>query len=274
MKMLTAAILAIASLSQAPPAQEPATTATPSALKATVRISVTKIDAPASSAAEHPYGQLGVLLARMLAPEGPVDIDYLVAGDSMRADVRGRLATLPPGSIVLQRVGDSTLRILNPGNKTWYELSTDQNLGQLIGAPDVQIEPTNETATIVGQRAQRFHFAETLRMPTLEGVSLPPDFPRELQFSGDLWSTDAFSGAGYAAIFRTLQTFAAVPGMEALTAGGRLPLRLRLRSTFMPGYELRSDVTSIGPAQADPSRFEVPSDYQKVQSPFGRGGLF
>ena len=274
MKMLTAALLAIACYAQAQPPQAPVTAAAPSALRATVRISVMKIDVPASAVAENPYGQLGALLARMLAPEGPVDIDYVVAGNSMRADVRGRLATLPRGSIVLQRVEDPVLRILNPGNKTWYELSTDQNLGALIGAPDVQIEPTGETATIVGQRAERFRFSETLRLPTMEGVSLPPDFPRELQFSGDLWSTDAFSGEGYSALMRTLQTFAGVPGMEALTAGGRLPLRLHLRSTFMQGYELRSEVTAIGPAQPDPSRFEVPGDYQKVQSPIGAGGLF
>jgi hypothetical protein len=267
--MLTAPILAIALLMQGAPAQEPAAAAAPAGLKASVRITVARIDVPAPSAAENPYGQLGGLLARMLAPEGPVDIDYVIAGDSMRADVRGRLATLPRGSIVLQRAGEPVLRILNPGNKTWFELPTDQNMGALIGAPDVQIEPTPETATIAGQRAQRFRFSETLRLPTLEGVTLPPDFPRELEFSGDLWSTDEFSGGAYAAIIRTLQAFAAVPGMEALTAGGRFPLRLHLRSTFMPGYELRSEVTSIGPAQAVPSLFAVPADYQKIASPVG-----
>lgn len=267
--MLIAAIVAIASLMQASRAQEPVSAPAPAALKASLRLTVARIDAPASSAAENPYGQLGALLARMLAPDGPVDIDYLVAGESMRADVHGRLATLPRGSIVLQRAGDDTLRVLNPGNKTWFELPTDQNMGAVLGAPDVQLEPTSETATIVGQRAQRFRFTETLRLPTLEGVSLPPDFPRELQFSGDLWSTDAFSGPGYAAIFRTLQSFAAVPGIEVLTAGGRVPLRLHLRSAFMAGYEVRSEMTAIGPAQVDVSRFEIPSDYQKVQSPIG-----
>jgi hypothetical protein len=267
MIILTAAMVAAGVLMQAPPAPVPAAAA-PAALQASLRITVARVEVPASSA-ENPYGQLGALLARMLAPEGPVDIDYVVAGDSMRADVRGRLATLPRGSIVLQRAGEPTLRILNPGNKTWFELPADQNMGALLGAPDVQLEPTADTATIVGQRAQRFRFSETLRLPTLEGVALPPDFPRELQFSGDLWSTDAFSGPGYAAIFRTLQSFAAVPGMEVLTAGGRVPLRLHLRSAFMAGYEVRSEVTSIGPAETDRSRFEVPLDYQKVQSPFG-----
>ena len=265
---MTAVLLAIALVMQTAttPAHLPA--AAPAALKARLRVSVVKIEAPAA-ASPNPYRELGGLLARMLAPEGPIDIEYVVAGDSMRADVQGRLATLPRGSIVLQRVGDPALRILNPGNKTWYELPTDQNFGALLGAPDVQVEPTSDTATILGQRAQRFRFSETLRLPTLEGVTLPPDFPRELQFTGDLWSTDAFSGEGYAKIFRTLQAFAAVPGMEALTAGGRFPLRLHLRSTFMAGYELRSEVTAIDPTQPNPSLFEVPADYQKVQPPAG-----
>ena len=39
----------------------------------------------------------------------------------------------------------------------------------------------------------------------------------------------------------------------------------------MPGYEIRSEVVSIGPATADPSRFSIPSDYQKVQPPVGGG---
>jgi hypothetical protein len=40
----------------------------------------------------------------------------------------------------------------------------------------------------------------------------------------------------------------------------------------MPGYEIRSDVTAIGPATADPSLFAVPAGYVKVQPPIG-GGL-
>ena len=72
-------------------------------------------------------------------------------------------------------------------------------------------------------------------------------------------------------MFRTLQAFAAIPGVEALTAGGRFPLRIALRSTIMPGYEIRSEVTAIGPAPVDASLFTVPAGYQKVQPPVGGG---
>jgi hypothetical protein len=58
--------------------------------------------------------------------------------------------------------------------------------------------------------------------------------------------------------------------MEALTAGGRFPLRIAVRSSMMPGYEIRSEVVSIGPARPSASFFDVPRDYQQVQFPAGR----
>jgi hypothetical protein len=265
-------MLLLGLLLQAAPA--PVQTAPPAAaptLKATIRMSVAKVDTLAVRDGErpNPYGNFGPLLAQLLTPEGPVDIHYTIAGDQTRADVEGRLATLPRGSIVLQRMGEDMIRVLNPANRTWYEIPANQNLGVLLGAPDVTIEPTSERATIAGQRADRFRFSETLRIPVPEGSALPPNFPADLQLTGDLWSTDAFSGAGYAGVFKTLQAFAAIPGVEALTAGGRFPLRIALRSSIMPGYEIRSEVTAIGPVAADAASFAVPAGYQKVLPPSG-----
>jgi hypothetical protein len=244
-------ILIAALLVQAPAQPAPA----PAALKATIRMSIAKIDAsaPPIGGKASAYGNFGPLIAQLLTPEGPVDIQYVIAGDESRAEVKGRLATLPAGSVVLQKRGEDMIRVLNPANKTWYEIPANQNLGALLGTPDVTIEPTGQKATIAGQRADRFHFKETLRVPVPEGVSLPPDFPSDIDLNGDLWSTDAFAGSGYASVFRTLQAFAAIPGVEALTAGGRFPLRIALRSSIMPGYEIRSEVTAIGPAPADAS---------------------
>jgi hypothetical protein len=258
-------------LTQAP-APVPASPA-PATLKATIRMSIVKIDAPAPPIGDKAtaYGNFGPLVSQLLTPEGPVDIEYLIAGDQSRADVKGRLATLPAGSVILQKVGDETIRVLNPANKTWYEIPASQNLGALLATPDVTIEPANEKATIARQRADRFRFKERLQVPVPEGVSLPPDFPREIELEGDLWSTDAFAGAGYATVFRTMQAFAAIPGVEALTSGGRFPLRIALRSSIMPGYEIRSEVIAIGPTPADASLFTVPSGYLKVLPPVGGG---
>ena len=203
-------------LLQAPPA---------ASLKATIRLSIAKVDGPGASAPAQPtpYGNFGPLLMQLLTPAGAVDIDYTIAGDDTRAEVTGQLATLPRGSIVLQRAGEATIRVVNPGNKTWYEIPANQNLGALLGTPDVTIEPAGEQTTIAGHRAERFRFHEVLHVPVPEGVSLPPEFPKDIELTGDLWSTDEFAGGGYAAVFKTLQAFAAIPGVEALTAGGRFP---------------------------------------------------
>jgi len=245
---------------------------TPAALKTTIRMSVVQVDSALPALADgkaNPYGNFGPLIKQLLTPDGPVTIDYVISGDQSRADVRGKLATLPQGSVVLQRMGEDTIRVLNPSNKTWYEIPANQNLGTLLGTPDVTIEPAGEQQTIAGQRAERFRFKETLHVPVPEGSSLPPDFPKDLDLSGDLWSTDAFSGSAYTAVFRTLQAFAAIPGVEALTSGGRFPLRIALRSSIMPGYEIRSEVTAIAPASTDPAQFTVPAGFIKVQGPGG-----
>ena len=266
MRTITAVMIGAMGLGAA---QEPAPA--PPTLKATIRMSIARIDAPALRDGEkpNPYGNFGPLISQLLTPDGPVDIQYVIAGDQTRADVQGRLATLPKGSIVMQKMGEETIRVVNPGNKTWYEIPANQNLGVLLAAPDVAIEPTGEKTTIAGQRAERFRFRQQLRVPLPEGTPLPPDFPQTLELIGDLWSTDAFAGASYAGVFKTLQAFAAIPGVEALTAGGRFPLKIALRSSIMPGYEIRSDVTAIGPVTADASLFTVPDGYQKVQPPGG-----
>jgi hypothetical protein len=256
-------LLVLQAPQQAPP------TAAANGLKATIRLNIAKVDVPANAPVS-PLGNMGALIAQLLTPDGPVEIDYLIAGDATRGEVRGRLAAFPRGTIVLQHLHDDAIKVLNPDNKTWYELPATASLGAQIGAPDVQMEPTGETAMIAGQRAERFRFVETLRFPAPEGANLPSDFPTSIDLSGDVWSTDAFSGSGYAGIFQTLQAASAIPGMEALTAGGRFPLRIAVRSTMMAGYEIRSDVLTIGAAQPAASMFEIPRDYQQVRGPARR----
>jgi hypothetical protein len=251
---LTAALLAQAVPAPATPQQvTPAAADRPaSSLRATIRIAFAKIDAAAGSAG--PFAAFGPLIVQMLTPEGAADIHYTISADAMRAEIEGRIGPLPRGTIVLQHIGEPSMRVLNPAQKTWYEIPAGQNLGMLLGTPDVDIQPTGEHATIAGQPADRFRFTETLHVPPPQGVALPQDFPREIQFTGDLWSTDALAGSTYGAIAKTMQTFAAIPGIEALTAGGRFPLRLALRSDLL-----------------DRAAFAVPSDYQKVQPPAGGG---
>lgn len=239
---------------------------TPVALKASIRLTIAKSTAPLDGPPS-PYDNFGPLVAKLVTPDGPVDIQYLIAANQSRAELNGRLATLNGGTVVLERTGDEMLRVLNPENKTWYEIPATENPGATLGAPDVAITPTTDVATIAGEKAQRFTFAETLRVPPPQGAALPPDFPSDLRLTGDLWTTDAFAGSGYEGVIKTLQAFAAIPGIEALTAGGRFPLRLILRSNVMPGYEIRSEVTAVREVQVDQAAFTVPAGYQHVVAP-------
>ena len=264
MTKFLSALLALCALTgqQAPaPAQGPGT-----ALKASIRLTIAKSDVPLAGPPS-PYDNFGPLVAQLVTPDGPVDIQYVIAPNQSRAELHGRLATLKGGTVVLEHAGDQMLRVLNPENKTWYEIPATENPGATLGTPDVDIEPTKDVATIAGQKAQRFAFTETLSVPPPQGAALPPDFPSDLRLSGELWTTDAFAGSGYAGVIKTLQAFAAIPGIDALTAGGRFPLRLILRSNVMPGYEIRSEVTAVREVPVDPAAFAVPTGYLHVVAP-------
>ena len=97
------------------------------------------------------------------------------------------------------------------------------------GRPTCQLEPTGEKATIAGQRAERFRFSETLQFRCPKASILPPDFPSSIDLTGDLWSTDGVrrQRATRPSSARCRRP-AAIPGVEALTAGGRFPLRIAL----------------------------------------------
>ncbi|HTI37433.1 MAG TPA: hypothetical protein VL484_07755 [Vicinamibacterales bacterium] len=266
--MLFALLLSLFVQAGVLPAQPSPAVRASDSLEATIRIAFAKTGTMAGDAG--PYAAFGPILVQMLTPEGPAEIRYTVSEDAMRAELVGRVGPLPRGTVVLQRVGETTMQVLNPEQKTWYAVSSEQTLGLLLGTPDIDIQPTGEHATIAGERADRFHFSETLHVPAPEGVSLPPDFPRDVQFTGELWSTTALAGDRYAAVLKTMQTFAAIPGIDALTAGGRFPLRMTLGSDLLGGYVLQTEVTSLRTTTTDRTKFMVPSDYQRVEPPFGK----
>src|SRR2546423_567846 len=137
--MTTAILLATLILqSTVRPPTALASSPAPSALKATIRFNIAKVPGP-SDAPASPLGNLGPLIVQLLTPDGPVEIDYVVAGDATRGELRGRLATFGRGTIVLQRMGDDSIKVLNPANKTWYALPAASTPGALIAAPDVQL---------------------------------------------------------------------------------------------------------------------------------------
>jgi hypothetical protein len=69
--MVCALLLAVLAQVPAPPPPPP-----PAALKATIRLSVAKVDTPAPPIGDKAtaYGNFGPLISQLLTPEGPVDI--------------------------------------------------------------------------------------------------------------------------------------------------------------------------------------------------------
>ena len=62
--------------------QAPQPPAAAAALKATIRMSVVKVDTPAVTTEKTPpFGNFGPLLQQLLTPEGPVDIQYTIEGE-------------------------------------------------------------------------------------------------------------------------------------------------------------------------------------------------
>ena len=68
-------LLSLQAPQQAPP------TAAANGLKATIRLNIAKVDVPANAPVS-PLGNMGALIAQLLTPDGPVEIDYLIAGDA------------------------------------------------------------------------------------------------------------------------------------------------------------------------------------------------
>ena len=249
-------------LAAAPPPQT-------SALTATIRVEVARL-ADAGDVPPESLAGLGPMLARMLTPDGPVEMRWYGDPAGVRARIAQRLSLLPAGAVVIQRRGAAAIEVLNPSEQTYYEMpaATSGSLDALAGVPDLQMRPTGDTTIIAGQRAERNELTLTLALSASAGPA--GGLPRDLQITGDVWLTDAFAGDEYRAILQTLNALMAIPGLGAAVPPGRFPLRTRLRLTMLPGIELRSDVVAIRPAAVSRDELTIPAGYRKVDPP-GRG---
>lgn len=239
-------------------------------LTATIRVEVARVAAP-DTASEAPgsLAGLGPVLARMLTPDGPVEMKWYADGDGVRATIGQRLSRLSAGAVVIQRRRADRIEVLNPAAQTYYEMpAASGSVDAMAGVPDLQIRPTGDTTIIAGQRAERHELTLTLALSASAGPA--GGLPHELQITGDLWLTDAFSGDEYRAMLQTLNALMAIPGLGDAVPPGRFPLRTRLRLALLPGIELRSDVVEIKAAEVNPDLLRVPAGFRKVDAP-GRG---
>ena len=244
--------------------------AAPIGLKASMRLEIARV-APAPGADKSsPYAGLGPVMMQMLTPDGPVTMEWAGGVEGVRATLKSRLSVLPAGSVVLQRTGASVIHVLDPERRTYFEVPAKAASESGAAVPDLQLRPTGETATIAGQRAERYTLSLTLSLPSSSGTPASASLPHEFQITGDMWFTDAFSGAEYAGMLKTIDALIAIPGLSAAVPPGRFPVKTRLRLTLLPDYELRTEVTRLTTVPFDAASLVVPADYRKVDAPPGR----
>ena len=249
-------------------AQAPA--AAPVGLKATMRLEIARVTPAPGADRSSPYAGLGPLMMQMLTPDGPVTMEWAGGAEGVRATLKSRLSILPAGSVVLQRTGAPAIQVLDPERRTYFEVPAAAATESGAAVPDLQLRATGETATIAGQRAQRFELSLTLALPSSQGVPASASLPHDFQIAGDMWFTDAFSGGEYASMLKTIDALIAIPGLGAAVPAGRFPVKTRLRLTLLPDYELRSEIVELTTGPVDVGALTVPADYRKVDAPAGR----
>ncbi|HEX5475966.1 MAG TPA: hypothetical protein VFX12_15005 [Vicinamibacterales bacterium] len=249
-----------------------ASVAPPAALEASMRIEIARVATPGGSEAG-PYAALGPIVAQMLTPDGAVDMDWYGSAGGVRATLHERLSMLPAGAVVVQRAGAAAIQVMNPAARTYFDLPAAAAADGGSGVPDVVLQPTGEFATIAGARAERHTVTLTLALPPARGVPAWSGLPANLTIVGDIWLTDAFAGAQYASILKTLDALMAIPGLSRTVPAGAFPMKTRLRLTLLPGYELRSEITRLAAAAVDPRALDVPAEFHRVAPPGqGAGG--
>jgi hypothetical protein len=239
-------------------------------LKATMRLEIARVAPPPNADKNNPYAALGPILMQMLTPDGPVTMDWAGGVEGVRATLKSRLSVLPAGSVVVQRTGASVIHVLDPERRTYFEVPARAATESGAAVPDLQLRATGDTATIAGTRAERYELSLTLSLPSSSGTPASASLPHEFQVAGDMWFTDAFAGAEYAAMLKTIDALIAIPGLSAAVPAGRFPVKTRLRLSLLPDFELRSEVTQLATAPFDPALLTLPADYRKVDAPPGR----
>jgi uncharacterized protein DUF4412 len=239
-------------------------------LKASMRLEIARVTPAPGADKSSPYAGLGPLMMQMLTPDGPVTMEWAGGAEGVRAALKSRLSILPAGSIVVQRTGAAVIQVLDPERRTYFEVPAASASESGAAVPDLQLRATGETATIAGQRAERYELALTLSLPSASGVSASASLPHDFQIAGDMWFTDAFAGSEYASMLKTIDALIAIPGLSAAVPAGRFPVKTRLRLTLLPDFELRSEVTELTTAPFDAALLTVPADYRKVDAPPGR----
>ncbi len=238
-------------------------------IRATIRI---EVRATAEAPAREPdtTAAMARSLVQVMFPDGAVEMEWLAQDGAVRSEFHGRTMLLPQGGIVLARAGDTVSRVINPGDQTYFTVQALTATPVAPGSSAVRWEkakpvPSGTFATIAGHRAEKMTMSWRMKLPVPEGRGLPAGVPDAITISGELWCTDDFKDAVNARDILAGNQMLAMLGIDV--AGCSLPLRSVFQTSVMPGYEVRTAITSITEERLPEDLFRIPAGYREVPAP-------
>jgi hypothetical protein len=208
----------------------------------------------------------------MMFPNGPVEMEYVTDGESVRTELRGQMAMLKKGSIILYQAGKTDGVVLDPAEKTYWVMKTTTPpeaaavLAQM--KPEVTVVPTGVFETILGHKAEKVNVTFRMAIPIPAGAEVPPNMPTELVMNMENWCA---SDVKMPSSVMKLAGMAVqgMPGfsMEDMVKACPFSLRMRMRMSMMPGWEMLTAVTKQGEASPTADLFKIPEGYKEVPMP-------
>lgn len=216
-------------------------------------------------------------LKQMVFPQGPVEMEFLTDGQSVRTEMRAQMATMPKGAIVLYPAGQTDGYVLNTAEKTYYVMKPPQAPvlpgGMTLPKPEIAVKPTGTFETIVGHKAEKVTIAWRMAMPIPEGAELPPGMPTEVTMDIENWcASDLKIPSGAMRMMSGMAQSMPGFGLEDIAKACPFALRSTMRMSMMPGYAIVSTVTSTSDASPAADLFKVPPDFKEVPAPKMPGG--
>jgi len=212
------------------------------------------------------------MFKQTVLPDGSVEMEMLTDGQSLRTEMRGQMATLPKGAIVLYPAGQTDGFVLNPQEKTYYVMKPPQAPvlpgGMAMPKAEIAVKPSGTFETIAGHKAEKVVIAWRMPMPVPEGVELPPGMPTELTMDIENWcASDMKIPSGATRMMSGMAQAMPGFGLEEIAKACPFAMRSTMRMSMLPGYAIVSTVTSTSDASPAPDTFKVPADYKEVPAP-------
>jgi hypothetical protein len=211
-----------------------------------------------------------------------------IEGTNMRLDfTRGDRMIFKDGSVVLSRDGGKTLLVLDPKQKSYFELDLEEVFGSLGNAmksmggvvqfsirnQKVQVSPGTSGGTIEGYATTKYRVDSTYEM-TMKVMGMGST--SNIHSVTETWTTDKLGSE----LITFVQMKGLRTGMEDLdkllasqTKGVKgFPLKQVTTTTTTSGKKSQTNtttvmITDIRNAKIDLAKFEVPKGYKKEESP-------